>query len=57
MLFKKVLNEKRDNRGMSLVEVICAVAIFGLTATLVSTAMKTSMQSYNRGIQETDLHH
>lgn len=55
MLFKKVLKEKRDNRGMSLVEVVCAVAIFGLTATLVSTAMKTSMQSYNRGIQETDL--
>ena len=55
MLFKKVLEEKKNNRGMSLVEVVCAVAIFGLTATLVSTAMTSSMQSYNRGIQETDL--
>lgn len=56
MLFKKVLNStKNNNKGMSLVEVVCAIAILGLTTTVITSAMRVGMQSYDRGIQETDL--
>ena len=53
MLFKKRV--KANDKGMSLVEVVCAIAILGLTATVITSAMSVGMQSYDRGIQETDL--
>lgn len=44
-----------SNKGLSLVEVICSVAILSMVCILVCAAMRTGMLSYNRGIQETDL--
>ena len=46
-LFKKRI--KGNNKGFSLVELVCAVAIFGVAATAIGSAMVVSAQSYSRG--------
>lgn len=46
---------KRDNRGLSLVEILCAVAIFSLIVAGVSTIIVLSSKTFRRGVTETNL--
>lgn len=52
-LFKKRI--KGNNKGFSLVELVCAVAIFGVATTAIGSAMVVSAQSYSRGTYEVDV--
>jgi len=52
-LFRKRI--KGNNKGLSLVELVCAVAIFGVAATAIGSAMVVSAQSYTRGTYELDV--
>ncbi len=52
-LFRK--RNKGNNKGFSLVELVCAVAIFGVAATAIGSAMVVSAQSYSRGTYELDV--
>lgn len=52
-LFRKRI--KGNNKGLSLVELVCAVAIFGVAATAIGSAMVVSAQSYSRGTYELDV--
>ncbi len=52
-LFKK--RRKLNNKGLSLVELVCAVAIFGLATTAIGGAMVVSAQNYSRGTYELDV--
>lgn len=52
-LFKRYL--KKNNKGLSLVEVVCAVAILSLSTTVIGGAMVVSSQSYQRGTIELDV--
>ena len=51
-LFRK---KRKNNKGFSLVEVICAVAILGVTSTAIGSAMIVSTQNYQRGNAEVDV--
>lgn len=51
-LFRK---RRKNNKGFSLVEVICAVAILGVTSTAIGSAMIVSTQNYQRGNAEVDV--
>ena len=44
-----------DNRGLTLVELICAIAVFGLVATGVGGVMVVSAKNYQRGTNEIEL--
>lgn len=46
---------KQDNRGLSLVEVLCAIAIFSLVAAAIGTVIVLSARTFNRGVTETSL--
>lgn len=52
-LFRKRI--KGNNKGLSLVELVCAVAIFAVAATAIGSAMIVSAQSYSRGTYELDV--
>ncbi len=52
-LFMK--KRKQNNKGMSLVELICAVAIFGVVTTAIGSAMVVSAQNYSRNTYELDV--
>lgn len=56
-ILKKLLEERkkysRDNRGLSLVEVLCAVAIFSLIAATIGTIIVVSARTYRNGVTET----
>ena len=39
-------SENRDDRGMSLVEVLCAVAIFSLVAAVIAGVVTVSARIY-----------
>ncbi len=52
-LFRK--RSKKNNRGFSLVELVCVVAILGLTTTAVGSAMVVSAQNYKKGTVEFDV--
>lgn len=54
-LWKMVKNRRKDNRGLSLVELICTVAIFSVVATAVGGVMVVSAQNYQRGSNEINL--
>ena len=47
--------KRKNNKGFSLVEVVCAVAILGLTSTAIGSAMIMSTKSYQRGSAEVDV--
>lgn len=51
----RLFRRKRNNKGFSLVEVICAVAILGLTSTAIGSTMIVSTQNYQRGNAEVDV--
>ena len=46
---------RKNNKGFSLVEVVCAVAILGLTSTAIGSVMIMSTKSYQRGSAEVDV--
>lgn len=49
-------NESRkNNRGMTFVEVICAVAIFALVSTTIGGIIVFSARTYQKGISETSV--
>lgn len=52
-LFRKRI--KGNNKGLSLVELVCAIAIFSVAATAIGSAMVVSAQSYSRGTYELDV--
>ena len=52
-MFKK--RRKGNNKGFSLIELVCALAILGLSTTAISGAMVVSSQSYQRGTLELDV--
>lgn len=58
-ILKKLLEERkkysRDNRGLSLVEVLCAVAIFSLIAATIGTIIVVSARTYRNGVTETSV--
>lgn len=45
--------KKRDNRGMTLVEIICAVAIFSLISATIGGVLVMTSRSYRNGSMET----
>lgn len=47
--------KKSDNKGMTLVELVCAVAIFSLIGATVGGVMIVSAQTYQRGTNEIEL--
>ena len=48
-------SENRDDRGMSLVEVLCAVAIFSLVAAVIAGVVTVSARIYRNGVSQTSL--
>lgn len=52
-LFRK--RRKGNNKGFSLVELVCAIAIFGIVLTAIGSAMVVSAQSYSKGTYEIDV--
>ncbi len=52
-LFRK--RRKGNNKGLSLVELVCAIAILGIVLTAVGSAMVVSAQSYAKGTYEIDV--
>lgn len=48
-------NRKLGNKGLSMVELICAVAIVSLLGTTVSSVLIVSANSYKRGSAEADV--
>ena len=51
----RLFRRKKNNRGFSLVETVCAVAIIGLTSTAIGSAMIMSTDTYQRGNTEVDV--
>lgn len=46
---------KSDNRGLSLVELLCAIAILGVVTASVGSIMVISAKNYQRGVTEVGL--
>lgn len=46
---------RRDQRGLSLVEVMCAVAILALVSGIIGTVIVMSTRTYRKGISETGI--
>lgn len=60
IMMKRILNKnlhktKWDNRGLSLVEVLCAVAILALVTGVIGSVIVISTRTYRRGISETNI--
>ena len=55
MLSKMVKKVHRDDRGLSLVEVLCAVAILALVTGVIGSVIVISTRTYRRGISETNI--
>ena len=59
-MMKRILNlvmhkTYKDNRGLSLVEVLCAVAILALVTGVIGSVIVISTRTYRRGISETNI--
>ena len=52
-LFERI--KKKDNRGMSFVEVLCAVAIFALVASTVAGVVVVCARLYRSGVADTSI--
>jgi len=46
---------RRDDRGLTFVEVLCAVAILALVAGVIGTVIVVSTRTYRKGISETGI--
>lgn len=46
---------RKGNKGLTLVELVCSIAIFSVATVMVGSAMVVSANSYNRGVTEIDL--
>ena len=46
---------RKDNKGMTFVEVLCAVAILALVAGVIGTVIVMSTRTYRKGISETGI--
>lgn len=46
---------KLGNKGLSMVELLCAISILGLVSTAVTSVMVVSADSYQRGSSETEV--
>lgn len=60
IIMKRILNKiigksYKDNRGLSLVEVLCAVAIMALVTGVIGSVIVISTRTYRRGISETNI--
>ena len=60
MMMKRILNKilhktYQDNRGLSLVEMLCAVAILALVTGVIGSVIVISTRTYRRGISETNI--
>lgn len=57
--FSKMVHQmygrRRDNRGLTLVELICAIAIFSVVATAAGSVLVVSARNYQRGAVEAEL--
>lgn len=53
-LFRKRIL-KLGNKGLSMVELLCAISILGLVSTAVTSVMVVSADSYQRGSSETEV--
>lgn len=51
----QVHGRRRDNRGLTLVELICAIAIFSMVATAAGGVLIVSAKNYQRGTVEAEL--
>lgn len=51
-LFRK---RKKNNKGFSMVEMICAIAVLSLTSTAIGSVMVMSTKNYQRGNAEVDV--
>ena len=54
-LLKLLKPKKINNKGLTLVEVMCTVAILGIASTAISSALVTSSRNYQRGVSEIDV--
>ena len=52
---KLLRRRRKNNKGFSLVEVVCAIAVMGLATTAIGSAMIASTSSYQRGSAEVDV--
>lgn len=57
---KRILSKRRsrmcrDNGGMSLVEVLCAVAILALVSGVIGSVIVISTRTYSKGVSETNI--
>lgn len=55
MVKKVQIKAHRDDRGLSLVEVLCAVAILALVTGVIGSVIVISTRTYRRGISETNI--
>lgn len=51
----RLFRRKKNNKGFSLVEMVCAVAILGLTSTAIGSTMIISTQNHQRGVSEVEV--
>lgn len=54
-ILRRLIKTHRDNRGLTFVEVICAVAILALVTGVIGSVIVISSRTYRKGISETSI--
>lgn len=54
-LLERKKSTRRDNRGMSLVETLCAVVILALVSVTIGSVIVYSTRAYGKGVSETNV--
>lgn len=49
------MDKKHDNRGLTLVELLCSIAILSVLAAAVGSVLVVSAKNYQRGTSEINL--
>ena len=52
---KRAWTKKHDNRGLTLVELLCSIAILSVLAVAVGSVLVVSAKNYQRGTSEINL--